>query len=93
MMTLMAEFTAKSVIEKDGKVLADLKEASVVAVAVEETGTNTRQKNNPASAGLFFIQNIFPLITKNFKISGFDNKKGPRIGDYFPTRRRNSLTT
>ena len=50
----MAEFTAKSVIGKDEKVLADLKEASVVAVAVEETGTNTKQKNNPALAGLFF---------------------------------------
>jgi hypothetical protein len=50
----MAEFTARSAIGKDAEVLADLKEASAVAVAVEETGTNTRQKNNPASAGLFF---------------------------------------
>jgi hypothetical protein len=44
MMTLTAEFIAKSAIGRDEKVLADLEEASVVAVAVEETGTNTDTK-------------------------------------------------
>ena len=59
----MAEFIARSATENVEETLAaEIAGALVVAVAVEETGTNTKQKNNPTEWDCFFVLKIFQLI-------------------------------
>ncbi|TSA46145.1 hypothetical protein D4R51_00630 [bacterium] len=58
----MAEFIARSATENVEETLAaEIAGALVVAVAVEETGTNTKQKNRPSLGG-FFVVNFSNLI-------------------------------
>jgi hypothetical protein len=63
MMTLMAEFIAKSAIGRDAKPPVEEEEADSVAdsVAVAETDTNLKIKTIPRRGGLFFL--LKPILS------------------------------